>query len=560
MKSMFSSASNAISQASAKAKQASISNLSNAAAAANSLTFSQSSVDEKLRKLIEKKEPVRVSGLVWKRRGGLGKLASYSSAWELRQMELKGSVLFYYATSEDEGQEQQVDVDVDVSNPTNQDSDRQPRGYFDLAEERAVVQASFGHSGAPSPFSISIKVGLAQETKWKLCFDHHQTQMEWLAAISDAVIQCSVDDYNHALLEAANPNNSQAGSSLLRIPPPVYEPQDKQQEEGADHDHDKTSRQTNLHRLWMTDEYTISNKTTDGDAAGRDANANATPTSTPTSSQEDPLLDNALQVMETLLARKEKACASMEHNCKSLEEELGHLRQAIQEKDTRLAKLSTDSESFEKQLGPLRQAVQEKDTRIAQISTEKEALEEELGPLCQVVQEKDTRIAQISTEMESLEGEVAPLRQAVHAKDIQITEALAENKSLVDEVGSLRQSIQEKDAQITEALVEKKSLKEEERVSLRQAIQEKDAQIAATLAAKEELLVSMEEKLKLLKEELSSSAEEYQNKLDAQDKAMKASKLSAAARSTTNPAPHVENQHTPVDGDNDDEFEDCVES
>jgi 2-hydroxy-3-keto-5-methylthiopentenyl-1-phosphate phosphatase len=454
-------------------------------------------------------------------------------------MELKGTVLLYYATSEDEGQVQEAHA----SNP-----DRQPRGYLDLAEERAVVQASFGHPGSPSPFCISIKVGLVQETKWKLCFDHHQTQMEWLAAISNTVIQCSVDDYNHALLEAANPNSSQSESSLLR-PPPVYEPGGKQD----DADEDNTSRQTNFHRLWMTEEYTINSKTSDGDATGRDA----TQTSSPTSSEEDPLLNNALQVMETLLARKEKVCASMEQKSKSLEEELGHLRQAIQEKDTKLAKLSAESDSFEKQLGPLRQAVQEKDTRIAQISTEKESLEEEFGPLCQVVQEKDTRIAQMSTEMESLEGEVAPLRQAIHEKDTQVTEALAENKSLEEEVGSLRQSMQEKDAQITEALAEKKVLDEEELGSLRHAIQERDAQILVISAAKEELLVSMDERLKLLNEELSSSAEGYQKKLDAQEKVMEA-KLSVVRH--TNPTPHVDTQDNPGGGDYEDEFEDCVES
>ena len=53
-----------------------------------------------------------------------------------------------------------------------------PRGFLDLVEEGASVQASLGHSaGAPSPFCISIKVAISvggmvntaqQETKWKL--------------------------------------------------------------------------------------------------------------------------------------------------------------------------------------------------------------------------------------------------------------------------------------------------------------------------------------------------------------------------------------------------------
>jgi hypothetical protein len=46
------------------------------------------------------------------------------------------------------------------------------RGDIDLLKEQASISASYGHSGAPTPFALSIKV--LSQTKWKLCFDSHQ--------------------------------------------------------------------------------------------------------------------------------------------------------------------------------------------------------------------------------------------------------------------------------------------------------------------------------------------------------------------------------------------------
>jgi len=117
-----------------------------------------------------------------------------------------------------------------------------PRGYIDLAKEKATVHAASGHSGAPSPFAISIKV--RGETKWKLCFDYHKIQMEWLAALTDIVVRTSVDTYNAQLLEAANPVHQ-------GDPPFIHAPQVKEPpaEEGQE--------PTSAHRLWMMEAYNL---------------------------------------------------------------------------------------------------------------------------------------------------------------------------------------------------------------------------------------------------------------------------------------------------------------
>jgi len=77
-------------------------------------------------------------------------------------------------------------------------ADNTPRGILDLSKESASVSASMGHSGAPSPFCLSIKV--KSETKWKFCFVSHGMLMEWLAALTDVIVKSSVDavaDGNH---------------------------------------------------------------------------------------------------------------------------------------------------------------------------------------------------------------------------------------------------------------------------------------------------------------------------------------------------------------------------
>ncbi len=180
------------------------------------------------------KDKIRLSATVWKRRSGFGKL-SYSKAWERRKVILKGSKLFYFKMADNEEQQQQHDgtnleekeaswFDQMAQNlekvswlPAENDPSA-PRGYFDLYKEGTTVAASSGHSGAPSPFAISIKI--KSDTVWKLCFDSHAVQMEWLAALTDAVVTASVDSYNANLLLAADPNREATMFESEYLPPP----------------------------------------------------------------------------------------------------------------------------------------------------------------------------------------------------------------------------------------------------------------------------------------------------------------------------------------------------
>jgi hypothetical protein len=71
------------------------------------------------------------------------------------------------------------------------DSTTTPLGVMDLVKENAIVAASMGHSGAPTPFCLSIKI--KSETKWKFAFDKHSDMMECLAAMTDVIVKSSVD-------------------------------------------------------------------------------------------------------------------------------------------------------------------------------------------------------------------------------------------------------------------------------------------------------------------------------------------------------------------------------
>ncbi|GKY97789.1 hypothetical protein MPSEU_000737100 [Mayamaea pseudoterrestris] len=216
-----------------------------------------------------KNERLRLSGLAWKRRGGMGKFTA--SAWELRRFELRGTKLMYFSEKgillPDGGDE----ASIVTTNSFEEHKDLEgisvakratwldqaaatwsaapsdpasPRGDMDLAKEKAVVQVSYGHSGAPSPFALSIKVG--SDTKWKLCFNQHKTLMTWLAALSDVVVQCSVDQYNANLLAAADPSY-QGDVSAVLLPPSVV---NKPPAIGAEKD---------VNRLWMCEKFAIGN-------------------------------------------------------------------------------------------------------------------------------------------------------------------------------------------------------------------------------------------------------------------------------------------------------------
>ena len=235
---------------------------------------------KKSAKLPPDEQQVRLTAIVWKRRSGLGKLSLH--AWERRRVVLRGSIVEYYKT---EKEEQRVDdplglllddggkpdseskntkiswletaaanlekakANVNSSlamlkNPNDNLDPNAPRGVLDLVKERATVAAATGHSGAPTPFAISIKV--RGETKWKFCHDSHSEQMEWLAALTDVVVMCSVDSYNTQLLLIADPTHvdtSVFGNTVHRPP----EETDGTAAAGG-------------HRLWELQEYAVSSR------------------------------------------------------------------------------------------------------------------------------------------------------------------------------------------------------------------------------------------------------------------------------------------------------------
>jgi hypothetical protein len=189
----------------------------------------------------------RLTGVAWKRRGGMGKYSS-TSAWERRKISLVGTKLMYYLVNEDDNnnnntptkQNNNNDEDDEAyipnstatttvasldpgSNTTTTVLEPEagtPRGYLDLAKEKATVHVAFGHSGAPTPFCISIKI--KAETKWKLSFDRHSILMEWLAALTDVVVQTSIDASNAELLAAADPSSNTHHLDLF-LPPKTKE-------------------------------------------------------------------------------------------------------------------------------------------------------------------------------------------------------------------------------------------------------------------------------------------------------------------------------------------------
>lgn len=156
-----------------------------------------------------------LTDIAWKRRGGMAKhVAKYTSStsWERRRVELRGTQLVYYRVERGRANEN----DLSESNSFTDDSPStalSPRGFLDLSTERVQVYVSHGHSGAPTPFGLSIKVigNLGELTNsWKFCFDSNKTQIEWLIALTDTVIRFSVKNYNEHLLkemDSGDPNN-----------------------------------------------------------------------------------------------------------------------------------------------------------------------------------------------------------------------------------------------------------------------------------------------------------------------------------------------------------------
>lgn len=398
-------------KAASAARQASISNLNAAStvlssASGTSIKLTVAKTDVELKRLLEE-EPIIFSGSAWKRRGGLGKLASYSSAWETRHFQLRGCVLMYF------------DSDPTKALSSSNDPKELLRGYIDFAKENASVQATFGHSGAPSPFCLSIKVpvGLAQETKWKLCFDHHQTQMEWLAVLSDVVIQCSVDLYNKALLDAANQSvHGNSESKMLRRPP-VYEPGTKEM-----HSTTTTKTRTNSfqlvdcpHQLWLMEEYTLERKSNQSEEQKAKTKAS---------------VETALQVMERLLSKERNQRAIASKRGDKLEAELEEVKIIKGEISVALEKMTKENRLMAEELS-IRVSTYDLDI-TAQDCDEVVALKTKIEIISKLLAEKEAALEQSKNDKDSaardLEHELAQLQTNMVILKGEHDEALEKSK------------------------------------------------------------------------------------------------------------------------------------
>eukprot|EP00980_Cylindrotheca_fusiformis_P028814 scaffold22650_cov95-Cylindrotheca_fusiformis.AAC.1 len=249
-------------------------------------TYSESSIEEATEEAVKKRKKkqqnqIRLNGIVWKRRSGLGKYSS-TSAWERRRIVLKGTRLVYYKNIHHNSEEED-DSSVDSHGLSHQDSDSSAiaappanhtktssgnwlesmskqvtdvaanfgvsttvsgddaaRGHLDLIKENASVSAAFGHSGAPTPFALSVKV--LTQTKWKLCFDTQAELMQWLSVLTDVIVQASVDSYNSSILLANDPKH--AGDSHGQLSEPPMRTGEATETAGG-------------HRLWSTGHYKI---------------------------------------------------------------------------------------------------------------------------------------------------------------------------------------------------------------------------------------------------------------------------------------------------------------
>lgn len=281
--------------------------------------------------------PIKITDIVWKRRSGFGKFST--DAWERRRFILQGNVLSYYRAKGnsiepmedetellDEGRRNIHAPGTDTTKPagnsskastkqrmfdymeqvaysaglapalpenkTEEDKKSSARGYMDLIKENAVICATLGHSGAPSPFCLSIKV--EGVTKWKLCFSSHRSQLQWMAAISDVIVQASVDIYNVKLLTKADPTNidpTQAFQATVYEPPGSDEQPSSQNSMQHTDGEDDLLPQPSLHvsgkRLWIMEPYIIKPQNNDDDSNGASIPDSSSSFEEGTSEEED---------------------------------------------------------------------------------------------------------------------------------------------------------------------------------------------------------------------------------------------------------------------------------
>jgi len=115
---------------------------------------------------------------------------------------------------------------------------------FNLIKENVSVSASLGHSGAPTPFCISVKI--LTQTRWKFCFETQAEMMQWLAVLTDVVVQASVDSYNAAIVQSNDPKRAGEKNHYGQLSEPPLRASEK-----------KKRKTVGGHRLWATGHYKV---------------------------------------------------------------------------------------------------------------------------------------------------------------------------------------------------------------------------------------------------------------------------------------------------------------
>ena len=160
---------------------------------------------------------VKLEGLVWKRRSGLGQISETvgtGKSWEQRRLVLlvhnstkvRCNMLCYY---EDHDTTSNSTHTTNRNNITTTQYDH-PRGSIDLIAERATVNATpldqDSITKQPTPYSLAIKTSVLYHDdtlKWKLCFPDRPTQLLWLVALSDVIVDAAIRDINTRTMTSA---------------------------------------------------------------------------------------------------------------------------------------------------------------------------------------------------------------------------------------------------------------------------------------------------------------------------------------------------------------------
>lgn len=113
-------------------------------------------------------DEIEISGLLYKRRGGFGKMMP--NAWQYRFFTIsKEGILSYY--------------DTDLPEPNL--FENKPRGRLDLRIGNTEIIMNGQIEGAPTPFTI--QVCPPSEEKWKLCADSKEEMIRWCSIMESHV-------------------------------------------------------------------------------------------------------------------------------------------------------------------------------------------------------------------------------------------------------------------------------------------------------------------------------------------------------------------------------------